>query len=83
VKACFGTTKYCNAFLKGLPCNNPECLYLHDLGGWVGWWWVACVGACACLHAGWVWVAGWCTVCHVHAMLCGASVVEMWCIPGG
>ena len=36
VKACFGTTKYCNAFLKGLPCNNPECLYLHDLGGWAG-----------------------------------------------
>ena len=31
VKACFGTTKYCNAFLKGVPCNNPECLYLHDL----------------------------------------------------
>lgn len=34
VKACFGTTKYCNAFLKGLPCNNPDCLYLHDIGGW-------------------------------------------------
>lgn len=33
VKACFGTTKYCNAFLKGLPCNNPDCLYLHDIGG--------------------------------------------------
>lgn len=31
VKACFGTTKYCNAFLKGVPCNNPECLYLHEL----------------------------------------------------
>jgi CCR4-NOT transcription complex subunit 4 len=32
VRACFGTTKYCNAFLKGLPCNNPDCLYLHDIG---------------------------------------------------
>ncbi|KAL6767150.1 hypothetical protein ACKKBG_A38790 [Auxenochlorella protothecoides x Auxenochlorella symbiontica] len=29
IKACFGTTKYCNAFLKGLGCNNPDCLYLH------------------------------------------------------
>ena len=32
MKACYGTTKYCNAFLKGLPCNNGECLYLHDVG---------------------------------------------------
>jgi hypothetical protein len=32
IKACFGTTKYCNAFLKGVPCNNPDCLYLHDIG---------------------------------------------------
>lgn len=32
VQVCFGTTKYCNAFLKGLPCNNPECLYLHEIG---------------------------------------------------
>jgi CCR4-NOT transcription complex subunit 4 len=32
VKACFGTTKYCHAFLKGLPCNNPDCQYLHQLG---------------------------------------------------
>jgi hypothetical protein len=31
VKACFGTTKYCNAFLKGVTCNNPDCLYLHEL----------------------------------------------------
>lgn len=31
IKACFGTTKYCNAFLKGVPCNNPDCLYLHEL----------------------------------------------------
>jgi hypothetical protein len=32
IKACFGTTKYCNAFLKGVTCNNPDCLYLHDIG---------------------------------------------------
>jgi hypothetical protein len=32
VKATFGTTKYCNAFLKGVHCGNPECLYLHDVG---------------------------------------------------
>jgi hypothetical protein len=30
IKACFGTTKYCNAFLKGVPCTNPDCLYLHE-----------------------------------------------------
>lgn len=46
VKACFGTTKYCNAFLKGVPCNNHDCLYLHELGAWGavlcwGWWGVA------------------------------------------
>ena len=32
MKACYGTTKYCNAFLKGLVCNNSDCLYLHDVG---------------------------------------------------
>jgi len=32
IKACFGTTKYCNAFLKGVPCNNSDCLYLHEIG---------------------------------------------------
>jgi CCR4-NOT transcription complex subunit 4 len=32
LRACFGTTKYCNSFLKYLPCNNPDCLYLHDIG---------------------------------------------------
>lgn len=32
MKACYGTTKYCNAFLKGLQCNNADCLYLHDVG---------------------------------------------------
>ncbi|KAI8465613.1 MAG: RING/Ubox like zinc-binding domain-containing protein [Monoraphidium minutum] len=33
IKACFGTTKYCNAFLKGVACNNADCLYLHEIGG--------------------------------------------------
>ena len=28
-RASFGTTKYCNAFIKGIPCINPDCLYLH------------------------------------------------------
>ena len=32
VKACYGTTKYCNAFLKGTVCNNSDCLYLHGEG---------------------------------------------------
>lgn len=32
IRACFGTTKYCNAFLKYQPCNNPDCLYLHEIG---------------------------------------------------
>ncbi|RQM25963.1 hypothetical protein B5M09_009443, partial [Aphanomyces astaci] len=31
-RASFGTTKYCNFFLRNLSCNNPECLYLHELG---------------------------------------------------
>lgn len=32
VRASFGTTKYCNNFIRGVPCNNPECVYLHELG---------------------------------------------------
>ena len=32
IKASFGTTKYCNMFLKGMKCTNGECLYLHYLG---------------------------------------------------
>jgi len=31
-RASFGTTKYCNFFLRNLVCNNPDCLYLHELG---------------------------------------------------
>ncbi|XP_050242839.1 uncharacterized protein LOC126691762 [Quercus robur] len=32
LRACFGTTKYCHAWLKNLPCSNSDCLYLHDYG---------------------------------------------------
>ncbi|GAB5033940.1 ring zinc finger-containing protein [Nannochloropsis oceanica] len=38
IRASFGTTKYCNTFLRYVPCNNPECLFLHeaedDSEGW-------------------------------------------------
>ncbi|KAE9593225.1 putative transcription factor C2H2 family [Lupinus albus] len=32
LRACFGTTKYCHAWLRNVPCNNPDCLYLHEVG---------------------------------------------------
>ncbi|EGC32793.1 hypothetical protein DICPUDRAFT_37779 [Dictyostelium purpureum] len=32
LRASFGTTKYCSYFLRKLPCNNPDCMYLHELG---------------------------------------------------
>lgn len=32
IRASFGTTKYCNNFIRGVPCSNPECVYLHELG---------------------------------------------------
>ncbi|RMX68836.1 hypothetical protein DD238_003119 [Peronospora effusa] len=32
LRASFGTTKYCNFFLRNMQCNNPDCLYLHKLG---------------------------------------------------
>jgi len=32
LRGSFGTTKYCTYFLRNLPCNNPECMYLHELG---------------------------------------------------
>ncbi|KAL6133341.1 hypothetical protein ACLB2K_065578 [Fragaria x ananassa] len=31
-RACFGTTKYCHAWLKNVPCSNADCMYLHDFG---------------------------------------------------
>ena len=32
LRASFGTTKYCSRFLLDLPCLNPDCMYLHELG---------------------------------------------------
>ncbi|KAM7496671.1 hypothetical protein LguiA_021085 [Lonicera macranthoides] len=32
LRACFGTTKYCHAWLRSMPCTNPDCLYLHEIG---------------------------------------------------
>ncbi|KAH1216742.1 CCR4-NOT transcription complex subunit 4 [Glycine max] len=32
LRACFGTTKYCHAWLRNVPCSNRDCLYLHDHG---------------------------------------------------
>ncbi|URE41549.1 RNA recognition [Musa troglodytarum] len=32
VGACYGTTKYCRAWLRNMTCSNPDCLYLHDIG---------------------------------------------------
>eukprot|EP00892_Ulva_mutabilis_P007433 jgi/Ulvmu1/5061/UM021_0078.1 len=30
VRACFGTTKYCHAYLRNAACTNAECSYLHE-----------------------------------------------------
>ncbi|XP_040992547.1 uncharacterized protein LOC121239370 [Juglans microcarpa x Juglans regia] len=32
LRACFGTTKYCHAWLRNVPCSNSDCLYLHEIG---------------------------------------------------
>lgn len=32
IRASYGTSKYCSAFIKNVRCNNPECTYLHDMG---------------------------------------------------
>ncbi|CAN4102433.1 unnamed protein product [Withania somnifera] len=32
LRACFGTTKYCHAWLRNVPCSNADCLYLHEIG---------------------------------------------------
>ena len=29
LRASFGTTKYCNSYIHGVPCDNPDCIYLH------------------------------------------------------
>ncbi|KAI3379772.1 hypothetical protein SNEBB_002044 [Seison nebaliae] len=30
LKAALGTTKYCQQFLKGVPCKKVHCMYLHQ-----------------------------------------------------
>ncbi|KAF9763947.1 CCR4-NOT transcription complex subunit 4 [Nosema granulosis] len=30
LKCTYGTTKYCSFFLKGVPCQNNDCMYLHE-----------------------------------------------------
>ena len=33
LKACYGTARYCDAFLRGQKCDNPSCHGLHEWGG--------------------------------------------------
>jgi len=30
LRCTYGTTKYCSFYLKGIPCQNNECMYLHE-----------------------------------------------------
>ncbi|KAF9079876.1 transcriptional repressor proteinral negative regulator of transcription subunit 4, partial [Mortierella sp. AD031] len=32
LRASYGTTKYCSYYLRGLSCQNPGCMYLHEPG---------------------------------------------------
>ncbi|KAF9928603.1 transcriptional repressor general negative regulator of transcription subunit 4 [Linnemannia zychae] len=32
LRASYGTTKYCSYYLRGLTCQNPGCMYLHEPG---------------------------------------------------
>ena len=32
IRATFGTTKYCSYYLKGQPCQNIGCQFLHENG---------------------------------------------------
>ncbi|CAM9024673.1 unnamed protein product [Wickerhamomyces anomalus] len=32
LKAAYGTTKYCSSYLRGQPCPNPNCMFLHEPG---------------------------------------------------
>jgi len=32
IRASYGTSKYCSAFIKNMRCNNPDCTYLHEMG---------------------------------------------------
>eukprot|EP00658_Telonema_sp_P-2_P003113 TRINITY_DN11145_c0_g1_i1.p1 TRINITY_DN11145_c0_g1~~TRINITY_DN11145_c0_g1_i1.p1 ORF type:complete len:466 (-),score=112.29 TRINITY_DN11145_c0_g1_i1:83-1480(-) len=31
LRCSFGTTKYCNSFLRGMECTIPDCMYLHKI----------------------------------------------------
>ncbi|ELA41087.1 uncharacterized protein VICG_01880 [Vittaforma corneae ATCC 50505] len=30
LRCTYGTTKYCSFYLKNIPCQNNECMYLHE-----------------------------------------------------
>lgn len=30
IRCTYGTTKYCSFYLKGIPCQNNDCMYLHE-----------------------------------------------------
>jgi RING/Ubox like zinc-binding domain len=32
IRASYGTSKYCSAFIKHVRCSNPDCTYLHEMG---------------------------------------------------
>ncbi|KAK9707873.1 transcriptional repressor general negative regulator of transcription subunit 4 [Basidiobolus ranarum] len=32
LRATYGTTKYCTYYLRNMPCQNPNCMYLHEPG---------------------------------------------------
>jgi len=32
LRASYGTTKYCSYYLRNMACQNPVCMYLHNLG---------------------------------------------------
>lgn len=32
LRAAHGTTKYCSSYLRGHPCPNPNCMFLHEPG---------------------------------------------------
>ncbi|KAF9349770.1 transcriptional repressor general negative regulator of transcription subunit 4 [Mortierella sp. AD094] len=32
LRASYGTTKYCTYYLRGMNCQNPNCMYLHEPG---------------------------------------------------
>ncbi|KAG0279043.1 transcriptional repressor general negative regulator of transcription subunit 4 [Linnemannia exigua] len=32
LRASYGTTKYCSYYLRGMSCQNPGCMYLHEPG---------------------------------------------------